>query len=572
MKKLLVFMKDYKLEAILGPFFKLLEASFELTVPLVVASIIKVGIASADYNYIIRKSLLLIALGLLGLVCSITAQYFSAKAAIGFSSKIRHALFSKIQSFSFSTLDKIGNSTLMTRMTSDINQIQTGVNMTLRLFLRSPFIVFGAMIMAFTIDVKAALTFAVAIPILLVIVFGILLITIPLYKKTQNKLDRIMSVSRENLTGVRDIRAFCKEDSEIIGFNQDNDSLNKSQKFVGNISALMNPLTYAIVNIAILILIMTCGKRVNSGYIEQGDLVALYNYMSQILIELIKLANLIVTITKSIACAKRVSAVLEINEPDDNLSDEASEKSDKFIEFKNVTLKYKNAGDASLSDINFSVKRGETIGIIGGTGSGKTSLVSLLPHFYDSTSGDVFIDGKNVKCYSNDKLRHMVKIVMQKSILFKGTIRSNMQFSDKFATDDEIWSALKAAQADSFVKEKGGLDAPVNQFGRNFSGGQKQRLTIARSLVGNPDIIIFDDSTSALDYATDAALRKAIRNLPNNPTVFIVSQRAASLLNADKIIVLDEGSVVGIGNHSELISSCDVYKEIYYSQYPKEEV
>ncbi len=572
MKKLLVFMKDYKLEAILGPFFKLLEASFELTVPLVVASIIKVGIASADYNYIIRKSLLLIALGLLGLVCSITAQYFSAKAAIGFSSKIRHALFSKIQSFSFSTLDKIGNSTLMTRMTSDINQIQTGVNMTLRLFLRSPFIVFGAMIMAFTIDVKAALTFAVAIPILLVIVFGILLITIPLYKKTQNKLDRIMSVSRENLTGVRVIRAFCKEDSEIIGFNQDNDSLNKSQKFVGNISALMNPLTYAIVNIAILILIMTCGKRVNSGYIEQGDLVALYNYMSQILIELIKLANLIVTITKSIACAKRVSAVLEINEPDDNLSDEASEKSDKFIEFKNVTLKYKNAGDASLSDINFSVKRGETIGIIGGTGSGKTSLVSLLPHFYDSTSGDVFIDGKNVKCYSNDKLRHMVKIVMQKSILFKGTIRSNMQFSDKFATDDEIWLALKAAQADSFVKEKGGLDAPVNQFGRNFSGGQKQRLTIARSLVGNPDIIIFDDSTSALDYATDAALRKAIRNLPNNPTVFIVSQRAASLLNADKIIVLDEGSVVGIGNHSELISSCDVYKEIYYSQYPKEEV
>ncbi len=572
MKKLLVFMKDYKLEAILGPFFKLLEASFELTVPLVVASIIKIGIANGDYNYIIGKSLLLIALGLLGLVCSITAQYFSAKAAIGFSSKIRHALFSKIQSFSFSTLDKIGNSTLMTRMTSDINQIQTGVNMTLRLFLRSPFIVFGAMIMAFTIDVKAALTFAVAIPVLLIIVFGILLITIPLYKKTQNKLDKIMSVSRENLTGVRVIRAFCKEESEIIGFNQDNDSLNKSQKFVGNISALMNPLTYAIVNIAILILIMTCGKRVNSGYIEQGDLVALYNYMSQILIELIKLANLIVTITKSIACAKRVSAVLEIDEPDDNLEDSASEKSDKFIEFKNVSLKYKNAGDASLSDISFSVKRGETVGIIGGTGSGKTSLVSLLPHFYDSTSGDVFVDGKNVKCYSNDKLRHMVKIVMQKPILFKGTIRSNMKFSDKFATDDEIWSALKAAQADSFVNEKGGLDAPVNQFGRNFSGGQKQRLTIARALVGNPDIIIFDDSTSALDYATDAALRKAIHNLPNSPTVFIVSQRAASLLNADKIIVLDEGSVVGIGNHSELIGSCDVYKEIYYSQYPKEEV
>ncbi len=564
-------MKDYKLESILGPFFKLLEAAFELLVPLVVASIIKEGIANGDRGFIVGRCLILLALGVIGLVCSITAQYFAAKAAIGFGTKVRHALFEKIQSFSFSTLDRLGRSTLMTRMTSDINQMQSGINMTLRLFLRSPFIVFGAMIMAFTVDYKSALIFAVAIPALSIVVFGILLITIPLYKKTQSSLDGVMSVTRENLTGVRVIRAFCKEDSEIIEFNKRNDLLNSAQRLVGKISALLNPLTYVIINFAVLFLLSIGGKQVNSGAIEQGDLVALYNYMSQILIELIKLANLIVTITKAIACANRVSAVLAIDEPDEHTSPDLPSSSKSFIEFRNVSLTYKNASDKSLDGISFSAEHGETIGIIGGTGSGKTSLVNLIPHFYDSTCGELLIDGKDVKSYDTDRLRHRVGYVMQKAQLFKGTIRSNLCLADRYATDKELWDALRVAQAESFVKEKGGLDAPVAQGGKNFSGGQRQRLTIARALVGNPEILILDDSASALDYATDAALRTSLRALPYSPTVFIVSQRTSSLMHADKIIVLDDGEAVGMGTHDELMSSCEVYREIYYSQYPKED-
>ena len=565
-------MRDYKLESILGPFFKLLEAGFELIVPLVVASIINKGIATGDTGYIFSRCLILLGLGVIGLVCSITAQYFAAKAAIGFSSKVRHALFGKIQSFSFSVLDRLGRSTLMTRITSDINQMQSGVNMTLRLFLRSPFIVFGAMIMAFTVDVKSALVFAVAIPCLSVIVFGILLITIPLYRKTQSKLDSVMSITRENLTGVRVIRAFCKEDSEEIEFNKRNDSLNNAQRLVGRLSALMNPLTYVIINFAVLFLISVSGKQVYSGNLSQGDVVALYNYMSQILIELIKLANLIVTITKSIACANRVAYILSIDEPDEQIASDGEKQSgsDCFIEFRNVSLTYKNASEDSLSDISFGIKKGETLGIIGGTGAGKTSLVNLIPHFYDATSGAVFVDGKDVKSYDSEKLRRKIGIVMQKAVLFKGTIRSNLGFADRFATDDEMIEALKSAQAYDFVMQKGGLDAEVAQGGRNFSGGQKQRLTIARALVGNPEILILDDSASALDYATDAALRKAIRELKSRPTVIIVSQRTSSLMHADKIVVLDDGKIVGEGRHEDLLESCEVYKEIYYSQYPKE--
>ncbi len=565
-------MRDYKLESILGPFFKLLEAGFELIVPLVVASIINKGIANGDTGYIFSRCLILLGLGVIGLVCSITAQYFAAKAAIGFSSKVRHALFEKIQSFSFSVLDRLGRSTLMTRITSDINQMQSGVNMTLRLFLRSPFIVFGAMIMAFTVDVKSALVFAVAIPCLSVIVFGILLITIPLYRKTQSKLDSVMSITRENLTGVRVIRAFCKEDSEEIEFNKRNDSLNIAQRLVGRISALMNPLTYVIINFAVLFLISVSGKQVYSGNLSQGDVVALYNYMSQILIELIKLANLIVTITKSIACANRVAYILSIDEPDEHVvsDDEKQPGNDCFIEFRNVSLTYKNASEDSLSDISFGIKKGETLGIIGGTGAGKTSLVNLIPHFYDATSGTVLVDGKDVKSYDSEKLRRKIGIVMQKAVLFKGTIRSNLGFADRFATDDEMIEALKTAQAYDFVMQKGGLDAEVAQGGRNFSGGQKQRLTIARALVGNHEILILDDSASALDYATDAALRKAIRELKSRPTVIIVSQRTSSLMHADKIVVLDDGKVVGEGRHEDLLENCEVYKEIYYSQYPKE--
>lgn len=571
MKKLMKYMKNYKLESILGPLFKLLEATFELLVPLVVASIIKNGIGHGDRGYIVKGCLILLALGFVGLACALIAQYFAAKAAIGISTKLRHALFEKIQSFSFSTLDRLGRSTLMTRMTGDINQIQSGINMTLRLFLRSPFIVFGSMIMAFTVDAKSALVFAVAIPALSIVVFGILLITIPLHKKTQGALDRVMSVTRENLTGVRVIRAFCKEDREIVDFNEKNDALNASQRLAGKVSALLNPLTYVLINLAILALLSVSGRQVNAGSIEQGDVVALYNYMSQILIELVKLANLIVTITKAIACANRVSAVLSIDEPDEKV-EATNIDSDAFIEFRDLSLTYKDASDESLADINFKVGRGETVGIIGGTGSGKSSLVGLIPHFYDSTSGKLIIDGRDVKSYDTEKLRRRIGVVMQKAVLFKGTIRSNLCYADRFASDNELWAALKTAQADTFVKEKGGLDAPVAQGGRNFSGGQRQRLNIARALVGHPEILIFDDSASALDYATDAALRAAIRSLPNNPTVFIVSQRTSSLMHADKIVVLDDGKMVGLGSHDELMKNCEVYSEIYYSQYPKEEV
>jgi ABC-type multidrug transport system fused ATPase/permease subunit len=568
MKRLLKFLKGYEKESILGPLFKLLEATFELFVPLVVSAIINEGIAKQDIGFIVTRCLILLLLGLIGLICSVTAQYFAAKAAIGFGTKVRHALFAKIQSFSFSTLDKMGSSTLITRMTSDINQIQSGVNMSLRLFLRSPFIVFGAMIMAFTIDVRSALVFLITIPVLSIVVFGILLLTIPLYKDTQGKLDRVLSITRENLTGVRVIRAFCKEKTEKEEFNQRNGALNRSQKKVGKISGLMNPLTYVIINLAIIWLLWVSGKQVNSGNLEQGDVVALYNYMSQILVELIKLANLIITITKALACANRVADILDTEEPDEQKESLPQQKAD-FIEFQNVSMSYKNAGDRALENINLTVQKGQTIGIIGGTGSGKTTLVHLLPHFYDSTEGEVLIDGKNVKAYDPKVLRRKIGIVMQKSTLFKGTIRSNLCWGNPDAKDEELWQSLTTAQAADVVREKGGLDAPVEQGGKNFSGGQKQRLTIARALVQHPEILILDDSTSALDYATDAALRMAIRELPENPTIFIVSQRTSSLMHADKILVLDDGKAVGIGNHQDLLHHCTVYQEIYHSQYPE---
>ncbi|MGM9637920.1 MAG: ABC transporter ATP-binding protein [Eubacteriales bacterium] len=569
MKDLLKYLKDYKKETVLGPLFKLLEATFELFVPLVVAAIVNVGIKNQDTGFIVTRCLILLALGLIGLGFSVTAQYFSAKAAIGFGTKVRHALFDKIQSFTFSAMDRIGSSTLITRMTSDVNQVQSGVNMTLRLFLRSPFIVFGAMIMAFTIDVRSALIFAVTIPALSVVVFGILLITIPLYKKTQNRLDTVLSTTRENLTGVRVLRAFCKEDSEKKRFDQANGELNRAQRRVGWISGLMNPLTYVLINLAIIWLIQVGGARVQSGDLEQGDVIALYNYLSQILVELIKLANLIITITKALACANRVADVLKTDEQDDKL-EPVEHPDDPFITFRNVGLTYRGAGGKALEGISFTANRGETVGIIGGTGSGKSSLVHLLSHFYDATEGEVIIDGLDVKAYDPEVLRQKVGIVMQKATLFKGTIRSNLEWGNPNATDDEMWQALELAQAKEVALAKGGLDAEVAQAGRNFSGGQKQRLTIARALVRHPEILILDDSASALDYATDAALRKAIRTIPEKPTVFLVSQRTSTLMHADRIIVLDDGKTVGIGTHSQLLESCPVYQEIYYSQYPDE--
>lgn len=570
MKSLLKYLKDYKKETILGPLFKLLEATFELFVPLVVADIVNVGIKNQDDGYIISRFGILLALGFIGMIFSGTAQYFSAKAAIGFGNKVRHALFEKIQSFSFSTLDKIGSSTLITRMTSDVNQMQSGVNLTLRLFLRSPFIVFGSMIMAFTIDFKSALIFAVVIPMLLIVVFGILLATIPLYRKVQGKLDRVLLATRENLVGVRVIRAFCKEDSEKRRFDEANGDLNRTQKKVGRISGLMNPLTYVLINIAIIALIRLGGDLVNNGTLAQGDVIALYNYLSQILIELIKLANLIITITKALACANRVSDILQTNEPDDTAESFPSEGAD-FIEFRNAALRYKGTSEDALESISFRVKKGETVGIIGGTGSGKSSLVHLIPHFYDATDGEVLLDGIDVKAYDPKILRDRIGIVLQKATLFKGTVRSNLLWGNPDASDDQLWRALELAQAADVVRDKGGLDAEVAQGGKNFSGGQKQRLTIARALVRDPEILILDDSASALDYATDAALRKSIASIESRPTVFIVSQRTSSLMHADQIIVLDDGRVVGIGRHEELLHNCPVYQEIYYSQYPKEE-
>lgn len=555
----------YKKEAVLSPLFKLLEALFELFVPIVVASLIDIGIGNADKGYAVKMFFLLVLLAVIGLSFSITAQYFAAKAAVGVGTRLRSVLFKKIQSLSFSELDSIGTSTMITRMTSDVNQVQSGINMFLRLFMRSPFIVFGAMIMAFTIDFQAALVFVCAIPVLAVVVFAIMLISIPLYKKSQSRLDKVTGKTRENLTGARVIRAFCREEREIDEFKDLNSQLTAAQKYVGKISALMNPVTFVIINVAIVVLIWVGAIRVEQGVLTQGAVVALYNYMSQILVELIKLANLIITMTKSVACCNRVTAVLETSSTLQHTDNDTIE-TENCIDFVNVALTYQGAGGESLTDINFSIKPGETVGIIGGTGSGKSSLVNLIPHFYDCTRGGVYVDGKNVKSYSTAELREKIGIVLQKAVLFKGTIRDNLLWGNKNATEQQLVQALEIAQAaDVVASKKNGLDEVIEQGGKNLSGGQKQRLTIARALVKQPEILILDDSASALDYATDARLRKAVKGLKNT-TVIIVSQRTSSIMSADKIIVMDDGEIVGIGTHSQLLDSCSIYQEIYSSQ------
>lgn len=573
MKKLLIYLKDYKKECFFAPLFKMLEAIFELLVPLVMAAIIDTGIARRDISYIIKMCLVMVALGIVGLISAVTAQYFAAKAATGFGTGVRHALFSHIQKLSFTNQDKIGTSTLITRMTSDINQAQNGVNMVLRLFLRSPFIVFGAMIMAFTIDVKSAMIFVVTIPLLSVVVFGVMYVSIPLFKKVQGKLDAVTLSTRENLTGVRVIRAFHLEDDEKKEYEARNQELTVMQMFVGKISGLMNPVTYVIINGATAYLIYQGALQVDTGIITQGEVVALVNYMSQILVELIKLANLIVTITKAIACGNRIQNVFEIPAgerevvPAETVT--APMLKDEMVVFSHVGLIYENAGAESLTDISFTARKGETIGVIGGTGSGKTSLVHLIPGFYPHTSGSIRIDGKEITSYSTEELRDKVGIVMQKAVLFSGTIRENLCWGKKDASDEELMEALQTAQALEVVEKKeGGLSAQVAQGGKNFSGGQKQRLTIARALVRKPEILILDDSASALDYATDAALRRAIAGMKEQPTVFIVSQRASSIQYADKILVLDDGELAGVGTHEELLRDCEVYQEIYYSQFP----
>lgn len=583
MKKLLVYLKNYKKESVLAPLFKMLEASFELFVPLVMAQIIDTGIGQRQKGMILHMGLLLLVLAVIGLVCSITAQFFAAKAAVGFSTELKHALFQHIQTLSFSEMDTVGTSTLITRMTSDVNQVQSGVNLVLRLFLRSPFIVFGAMVMAFTIDVKAALVFVVTIPLLCIVVFGIMMISMPLYKKVQAGLDKILGITRENLTGARVVRAFNKEESETARFKEGNESLTRMQMFVGKISALMNPVTYIIINGAVIVLIWTGALRVDAGYITQGEVVALVNYMSQILVELIKLANLIITVTKAFACANRIEAVFETSsslvppEKEQGAAafarqDSGSPASVPAVSFEHVCLTYKNAGAESLTDIHFQVRKGQTIGIIGGTGSGKSSVVNMIPRFYDATKGKVLVNGIDVRDYTLNELRNKVGMVMQKAVLFKGTIRENLLWGREDATEEELWRALEISQSREFVEAKdGGLDAEVAQAGKNLSGGQKQRLTIARALVRRPEILILDDSASALDFATDARLRKAIREMEDAPTVFIVSQRAASIQYADAIIVMDDGEIAGMGTHDQLMQSCEVYKEIYDSQFKKEE-
>lgn len=575
MKKLLCYLKEYKKESVLGPLFKLLEATLELFVPLVVAAIIDTGIGNQDRGYVVKMCLVLVLLGLIGLAFSVTAQYFAAKAAVGFVTTIRHVLFGHIQKLSYAELDTQGTSTLITRMTSDMNQVQNGVNLTLRLLLRSPFVVIGAMVMAFTIDVKAALVFVVGIPALAVVVFGVMLACIPLYRKVQNRLDKVLGLTRENLTGVRVLRAFCKEEEQEAEFQKQNQTLTDTQKFVGCISALLNPLTYVIINVAIIALIWIGAIRVDMGIITQGAVVALYNYMSQILTELIKLANLIINITKSVACGNRIQSVLEV-EP--SVKDGAATvsgdgeagKSAYSVVFEHAGIRYPDAAQEAVSDITLNVRPGETIGIIGGTGSGKSSMVNLIPRFYDCSSGAVYVDGRNVCTYGLTELRDKIGVVPQKSVLFAGTIRSNMQWGKPDATDEEIFAALEIAQAKDVVsKKEKGLDTEVEQGGKNFSGGQRQRLTIARALVKQPEILILDDSSSALDFATDAALRMAIGSMKHKPTLFIVSQRTSAIQYADKIVVLDDGSVVGIGTHEELMNTCEVYREIYDSQYKR---
>ena len=577
MKRLMMYLKDYKKESILAPLFKLLEAFFELLVPLVMANIIDYGISNRNMGYIGKMGLLLLLLGVVGLASSITAQFFAAKAAVGFSTQLRQALFDHIEDLSFTDIDKAGTSTMITRMTSDVNQVQSGINMTLRLFLRSPIIVFGAMIMAFTIDVKCALIFVVAIPLLSVVVFGIILSTIPMYKKVQSKLDQVLGITRENLTGVRVIRAFHQEAKESDRFRENNEALSAMQIFVGKISACMNPVTYIIVNGAIIALIYTGAVQVNIGNLSQGEVVAIINYMNQILVELVKLANLIVTMTKALACAERVASVFDIGADaayvgaqDQKLADKV-DKSAPFLDFKHVSLTYQGAGAPTLQDMNFTVNRGDTVGIIGGTGSGKTSLVNLIPGFYPATEGEILLEGRDIRTMSDEELRGRIGVVPQKAVLFKGTIRSNLQWGKPDAAEEEMWKALELAQASEVVDGKPGkLDATVAQNGKNFSGGQRQRLTIARALVRNPEILILDDSASALDYATDAKLRAAIRTLEDKTTTFIVSQRASTIRHADKIIVLDDGEIAGVGTHDELLKDCTVYQEIYYSQYPEQ--
>lgn len=615
MKSLLVYLKDYKKESILAPLFKMLEALFELFVPLVMANVIDIGIANQDRGYIVKMCFVLVALGLIGLVCSITAQYFSAKAAAGFGTGVRHALFAHVQKLTFSDMDTLGTSTLITRMTSDINQAQSGVNLTLRLFLRSPFIVFGAMVMAFTVDVKAALVFVVTIPVLSVIVFGIMLVTMPLYKKVQSNLDRVLLTTRENLAGARVIRAFNKEEDETVKYEKENQVLTDAQNFVGRISGLMNPLTYIVVNGAIVVLIYIGAIRVDIGDLTQGEVVALINYMSQILVELVKLANLIVSMTKAVACGNRIESVLKVTPdmlsgsihwddlnacdgqtagaPEDGVAQNAvidaaengkshnavidvaenavHQNAVPLVEFDHVSIAYKGSNGESLSDVSFKAYPGQTIGIIGGTGSGKSTLVNMIPRFYDATAGEIRIKGEPIKSFDIDSLRNHIGMVLQKAVLFKGSIEENLRWGKEDATTGDIEEALEVSQAKEFVDAKEGrLKFQIEQGGKNLSGGQKQRLTIARALVRKPEILILDDSASALDFATDAALRKAIRGMSSAPTVFIVSQRASSIQYADQIIVLDDGEVMGVGKHADLLENCETYQEIYYSQFPKE--
>jgi len=569
LKRLFRYLKGYTKECILGPLFKLLEASLELIVPLVVAAMIDNGIEQADRGYILRSALILALLGAVGLVFSVTAQFFAAKAAVGFTARLRHALFHKVGTLSYADLDRQGTSSLITRMTTDCNTVQSGTNLTLRLLLRSPFVVFGAMIMAFTVDVPSAVTFVLVIPALSVVVFGIMLISIPLYKKVQKRLDRVLFATRENIQGARVIRAFCREEEELDTFREENGALTAAQNFVARISNLLNPLTYAIINIATLYLIYKGALRVDVGALTQGEVVALYNYMGQILVELVKLASLIISITKALASAGRVADVLDTEPSMANGTRPYEAKAGEVLRFDNVSLRYHESGEDSLSGISFSVKRGETVGIIGGTGSGKSTLINLIPRFYDATGGNIYLYGEDIRSYDTEALREHIGVVPQKAVLFKGTLRDNMKWGRADASDEEIAAAIRTAQATSVVKDKGGLDAEIEAGGRNLSGGQRQRLTIARALVKKPDILILDDSASALDFATDASLRQALRRDIADTTVFIVSQRASSLLYADKIIVLDDGEAVAIGTHEELLSTCSLYREIYETQFQK---